>query len=142
MFELALMVALVYTKLMCTVQSTVSELVVRPYVFSTRDQNSTLDQKGTGMAYHYDTLRTTRCAGTNVRRTRTVRHRTRVVRWIRNTMVRRTVMIRFVPSNVSRRLTRKHSVPFRYESYCFGTACRTITVRRTGHGTAVPLIFY
>jgi hypothetical protein len=61
MFEFALMAALVYTKLMGTVQTTVTEYVVRPYFFSTRDQNGTLDQKYTGTAYHYDTLRTTRC---------------------------------------------------------------------------------
>ena len=61
MFEFALMVALVYTKLMGTVQTTVTEYVVRPFFFSTRDQNGTLDQKYTGTSYHYDTLRTTRC---------------------------------------------------------------------------------
>ena len=119
MFEFTLMVALVHTKLVGTVQTTVVEHVIRPYFFCTWDQNGTLNQKYTGTVYHYDTFRTTRCVGTNVRRTRSVRRRTTMVRWVRNMMVRRTVVVHFVPSNILRHLRRQHNVPLWYESYCF-----------------------
>ena len=156
------MVALVHTKLVGTVQTTVVEHVIRPYFFCTWDQNGTLNQKYTGTIplryvsyhkmrwyerttyqigtapYHNGTLGqkydgTAYCCGT----LRTVKHSQTP-----ETSTQRTVVVRIVLFHILRRLTRQHSVPFRYESYCFGTAHRTMTVRRTGYGTPVPLIFY